>query len=178
MRGVAILLLCLTPVVSWARGGGGCLAEGTLVLTPKGTVAIERLKRGDPVWSVRNGRLEEAEVRALMKVEPEGYLEISTIMGKLEVTPEHPVMVADGEYRVARILHAGDVVYLANSGKLDAAEVRSVQWVEAKRPAYNLLVSPGGTFIARGVVVHNKGCFLPDSQILMADGTESNDQCG
>ena len=132
MRAAAILLLCLTPVVSWARGGGGCLAEGTLVLTPKGTVAIEGLRRGDPVWSVIKGKLEEAEVRALTKVEPEEYLEISTVMGKLEVTPEHPVMVAIGEYRVAGLLHAGDVVYLANRGELNAARVRSVRWVEAK----------------------------------------------
>jgi predicted lipid-binding transport protein (Tim44 family)/intein/homing endonuclease len=149
------------------------LAEGTLVLTPKGTVAIEGLKKGDPVWSVIKGKLEKAEVQALTKVEPEEYLEISTVMGKLEGTPEHPVMVANGEYRVAGLLHAGDTVYLANNGKLDAARIQSVRWIAAKRPAYNLLVSPGGTFVTGGLVVHNKGCFLPDSQILRADGTES-----
>jgi predicted lipid-binding transport protein (Tim44 family) len=37
--------------------------------------------------------------------------------------------------------------------------------------AYNLLVTPGGTYLADGVVVHNKGCFLPDTQILKADKT-------
>jgi predicted lipid-binding transport protein (Tim44 family) len=32
-------------------------------------------------------------------------------------------------------------------------------------------VTPGGTYLADGVVVHNKGCFLPDTQILKADRT-------
>ena len=59
------------------------------------------------------------------------------------------------------------------NGKLDAVRVLSVRRVAAKRPAYNLLVSPGGTFVTEGLVVHNKGCFLPDSRILRADGTES-----
>ena len=53
------------------------------------------------------------------------------------------------------------------------SKVQSVHRIAAKRPAYNLLVSPGGTFVTEGLVVHNKGCFLPDSQILRADGTES-----
>ena len=66
IRCVVLLLLFLTPVVSWARGGGGCLAEGTLVSTPGGSVAIEKLKKGDTVWSVVDGKLKKAEVRALI----------------------------------------------------------------------------------------------------------------
>ena len=41
------------------------------------------------------------------------------------------------------------------------------------RPAYNLLVMPGGTYIANSFVVHNKGCFLPETPVLRANGTES-----
>jgi predicted lipid-binding transport protein (Tim44 family) len=32
---------------------------------------------------------------------------------------------------------------------------------------------PGGTYLANDIVVHNKGCFLPDTPILRADGTSS-----
>jgi len=168
-----ILSLCLAPHLSWARGGGGCLVEGTQVLTPKGVVAIEGLKKGDFVWSIIGGKFQRAEIQALTKVQPREYLEISTTGARLEVTPEHPMMVAQGEYRLAGLLQVGDTVYLAHDGRLDAAKIQSVRRIAANRPAYNLLVSPGGTFISGGFIVHNKGCFLPDSQILKADGTES-----
>ena len=170
---VSILILFLGPVSSWARGGGGCIVEGTPVWTPNGDVAIERLKRGDSVWSVKEGRLREARVQGLTRVQPEEVLEVLTADARLEVTSEHPLMVAPGEYRLAGHLKAGDIIYVAHAGWLEEAAIVTVRRKEAKQPAYNLLVSPGGTFVTAGVVVHNKGCFLPDSQILRADGTES-----
>ena len=33
-------------------------------------------------------------------------------------------------------------------------------------------LSPAGTYLANTVVVHNKGCFLPDTPVRTADGTE------
>ena len=56
----AALLFFLAPEPSWARGGGGCVAEGTRVLAPEGTVAVEKLKKGDAVWSVIDGKLQRA----------------------------------------------------------------------------------------------------------------------
>ena len=50
--------------------------------------------------------------------------------------------------------------------------IESVRRIPAKRPAYNLLVSPGGTYLANGIVVHNKGCFLPETLIRKEDGSE------
>lgn len=169
----AALLFFLAPEPSWARGGGGCVAEGTRVLTPEGTVAVEKLKKGDAVWSVIDGKLQRAEVQALIEIEPEEYLEVSAGGTRLEVTPEHPIMVARGEYLLASRLQVGDKVSLVHNGKLHEAPVRFISRNPAKQPAYNLLVFPGGTFITEKFVLHNKGCFLPDSQILKADGHES-----
>jgi predicted lipid-binding transport protein (Tim44 family) len=168
-----MFLFFLVPISSWGRGGGGCIIEGTPVWTPNGEVAIERLKRGDSVWSVKEGRLWEARVQGLTRVQPKEYLEIWTADARVEVTSEHPLMVAPGEYRLAGLLKAGETVYLIRNGTPNAAKVQSIRRITAKPPAYNLLVSPGGTFVTAGVIVHNKGCFLPDSQILRADGTES-----
>ena len=169
----AVLLLCLSPVISWARGGGGCLAKGTLVSTPDGKVAIERLKKRDTVWSLVEGRLKRAEVRVLTEVEPEEFLEVSASGSRLEVTAEHLLMVGQGEYRLADRLNKGDTVFEMRNGRLRPARVLAVRRMAARRPAYNLLVSPGGTFVTEGLVVHNKGCFLADSPILRPDGTES-----
>jgi len=168
-----LILILIFPVLLWARGGGGCLEEGTPVLTPQGLIAIEKLKTGDRVWAVTGGKLKEARVRMVIKVQPEKYLEISTAGNRLRITPEHPVMTAPGEYVMAGQLVQGDMVFLTNKDRLTATPIQSIHDLPAKRPAYNLLVSPGGTFIAGDFALHNKGCFLPDSPILMADGRET-----
>jgi len=168
-----LFLLLLSPGLTWARGGGGCLEEGTPIRTLKGPVAIERLGVGDPVWSMASGQLKEAKVRAVIRVVPEEYLELSAGGTRVRVTPEHPVMVAPGTYRQAGFLFPGDLVFLFRAGSLKAEAVQSIHHLPGKRPAYNLLVSPGGTFLSGDLVLHNKGCFLPDSPILRADGTET-----
>ena len=60
-----------------ARGGGGCVEQGTHVLTPSGPVPIERLKTGDTVLGVDRQTLLPVTVRSLMQVQPEEYLELS-----------------------------------------------------------------------------------------------------
>ena len=169
LLGIAILLL---PALSWARAGGGCLAEGTPVLTPIGPVAIERLRVGDRVWSFQEGRLRESQVLVQTEVVAQEILEISAGGGNLRLTPEHPVMTGPGEYRMANRLKTGDNVFLVRDGLLKSTPIQSLRHIAFARQAYNLLVSPGGTFLAGSLIVHNKGCFLPESQILKADGTE------
>ena len=168
-----VVFILIFPVLSWPRGGGGCLEEGTPVRTPEGLISIEKLKAGDRVWGVAEGRLKEALVRAVIRVQPEKYLEISTGGTHLKLTPEHPLMTAPGEYVLAGQLIPGDKVFLTKKGRLTSTPIQSIHHLPAKRPAYNLLVGPGGTFIAGDFALHNKGCFLPDSPILMADGRET-----
>jgi len=168
---IFILLSIFVSSPAFARGGGGCLAKGTPVLTPSGSTAIDKLRVGDPVWSIRAGKLQKATVQALTEVRPDDYLEISTGEITFLITPEHPVMVAPGEFRVARLLQAGDAVYQIKEGALHTVPIKSVRQSQSRQPAYNLLVVPGGTFLPANIVVHNKGCFLPDSEILKADGT-------
>jgi predicted lipid-binding transport protein (Tim44 family) len=176
LRGMAwlivLLLAACSPGDCWARGGGGCVIEGTIVLTPDGPTAIESLHEGDLVWGVDSGVLQPARVAAVTKLQVEAYLEIAAGETNLLITPEHPVMVGPGEFRNAGLIQPGDRVIVDRGSELQAQPVRSVRRVHSDRPAYNLLVSPGGTFLPAGIAVHNKGCFLPDNLILLADGRE------
>lgn len=168
-----VLLLVLTgPNPLWARGGGGCLEEGTLVLTPAGAVPIEKLQAGDRVMGVSSGTLRTVTVQDVTVVHPETIMEIQAGSQTLRVTPEHPVMTAPGEFCMAGRLQAGDPVFLAAGGGVVPSTVRAIHKAAASRPAYNLLVMPAGTFVSSGVVVHNKGCFLADGMVLKSDGTE------
>jgi predicted lipid-binding transport protein (Tim44 family) len=171
--GLSVLLaIFIGPDASWARGGGGCLEEGTQVLTPTGTTAIERLQPGDRVMGVTAGRMQAVEVQGVTVVQPERILEILAGGETLRVTEEHPLMIAPGEFRIAGLLQAGDAVYLARDGTIFETQIRSIHAEPATLTAYNLMVSPAGTFVSSGFVVHNKGGFLPEGMVLKPDGTQ------
>jgi predicted lipid-binding transport protein (Tim44 family) len=146
--------------------------EGTSIMTPGGVSAVEHLCEGDLVWGVSGQTLTAARVVASTKLDVEAYIEVSAGETSLFTTSEHPVMVGTGEFRAAGRIQPGERVMVTRGNNLQEERVRSVRRVDADKPAYNLLVSPGGTFISSGIIVHNKGCFLPDSLILASDGRE------
>ncbi len=166
-----LLIGLLLAQPAWGRGGGGCLEQGTPVLTPSGPVAVERLAPGDAVWSVVNGKIRAATVQVRLEVQPEEYVELSVAGRVLRLTPEHPVQIGPGVFRIAAELRAGDTVWSIESDRIQSVTLRSARRIKAEHAAYNLLVLPGGTFLAEGVVVHNKGCFLPDTPVLRTDGS-------
>jgi hypothetical protein len=158
MRTIRFILAALTlmtcATLAHARGGGGCFEAGTPVLTPAGSKPIEQLKPGDAVFSVVANQLCPARVSSCQQA-------------------EHPFETSPGTFVEARDLRAGDEIEMIERGNIRARHITAVRVVAAAHPAYNLLVTPGGTFVADGAVVHNKGCFLPDTPILRADGSEA-----
>jgi len=177
MKKIFILTICTICFLAsgftlHARGGGGCLMQGTLVLTPSGNIPVELLKPGDVVFGANRGTLTRAVVRSLSMVQPDHYIQI-IVNGKigLAVTQEHPIEVSLGVFRMASLLKSGNKVNIISQNRFMTGTITSISTVPARLPAYNLLVSPAGTFVANGIVVHNKGCFLPDTLIRMADGT-------
>ncbi len=170
IRWFTVLLagLALGPVALCARGGGGCLAAGTRIATPHGDVAIESVRVGDTVWGLVAGQRVPARVEEVYAVEPLEYVELVTGDGVgLCATPEHPVQVAVGTFVRADHLRASASLFRAST-RVPLAKVRRLR---ADRPAFNLFVAPGGVFFANGLLVHNKGCFLPDTPVLLADGS-------
>jgi hypothetical protein len=120
---VILGVLALSCGTLFARGGGGCIEEGTPVLTPAGPVAVERLAPGDPVLTVVAGGTAPATVEALVRVECEEYVELSASMRVLRVTAEHPVAVAEyfGRVVAACIIGVSIVVAAAVIGGIIAA---------------------------------------------------------
>jgi len=174
MRSIFIFLCTLLVTsIAWGRGGGGCLEEGTLIATPAGQVPVEQLARGDAVWAVVEGELQPAIIQATVEVDPAEYVEIAAAGRILRVTAEHPLQIDPGVFRVAANLRPGDTLYLRETNHFRTAQIDAITRVKAVHPAFNLLVMPGGTYLANDIVVHNKGCFLPDTPILRADGTPS-----
>ena len=166
------LIMGLLPFSLYGRGGGGCLREGTPVATPQGERAVETLKPGDEVYAVCQGRLTPAKVCAVMQVRPDSFCELIIDGRTLLLTSEHPVETDAGEFCIASRLKVGDGVCCMVDGSVQRFAVQSTRQIPATAAAWNLLVSPCGTYVAGGVVVHNKGCFLPETLIRRQDGSE------
>lgn len=164
------LIAAITP--AYARGGGGCVEQGTAIATPSGPITIEQLKPGDLVWAVSRGKTVEAVVQSTTEVEADEYCELNAGGKTLRVTGEHPVEIAPGVFKMASFIRAGQPVCLVEQGGIKSANVKTAARSRGQLPAYNLLVAPHGTYIAGGIVVHNKGCFLPETPIRLADDTE------
>src|SRR5439155_15292703 len=146
-------LLVFVPGKALARGGGGCLAAGTPILTPQGSVPIERLQPGDSVWTILGGQLRPGTVQARIEVEVDDFLELSIAGRTLRVTPEHPFQIAPGIFRLASDLMPGDMVRLYQDRAMRSSRLISVKKLPLTTHdspltpslAYNLLVTPGGT---------------------------------
>ena len=173
LSAVVALLLGSLPSSAPARGGGGCLGKGSPVLTPAGPVPVEALKPGDTVLSFSGRGIVAAQVQAVTSVDPAEYWELAVGGRVLRLTAEHPVETSPGVFRMASFLRTGDRVVVQEQGGVGAGTLESVRRLAATARACNLLVSPGGTYMANGIVVHNKGCFLPETLIRKADGSQA-----
>lgn len=137
---------------SWLTETGEppCFPSGTQIETDAGPVAIEHIKVGDQVFSLRDG--EHALVPVLgIKVRRTEYLLVLTLSdGELTVTPDHPIWFA-GAWRPAYQIERGDQL-TGLSGSLQVLSVRhEVRDVEVR----TLRVGTPHSFFAEGVWVHN-----------------------
>ena len=81
------------------------------------------------------------------------------------VTPEHPVFTGNGTLALASVLAPGDILPENN-------RILSIRKGQGSLQVYNLLTEWPHTYFAEGLLVHNKGCFLPQTPVRMADGSE------
>ncbi len=138
-------------------GGGGCFPPGTPIATPCGEVPIESLAPGDAILSLTDqGLLVPTAVRSLLVARNE-LLEVKTRRGSLQATPDHPVGGVGGNFQPLGELHRGDRILRWASGRLTSDRVRRVSQGLSEALVFNLQVDAPHTFLASGIVVHNKG---------------------
>lgn len=151
---VTLVLLAAAAVVQGCGGiFGGCVLRGTPVATPLGPVAVEMIREGDPVWTVRDdGSLEAGWVVAIRGAGAPSHLQLSLADGRsLGVTRDHPVGAADGFMPAGR-LRPGDSLRTESGERT----VIAVERVGRPSRVYDISVEPNNTYLAAGVVVHNK----------------------
>jgi hypothetical protein len=133
-------------------------------------VAIERLSAGDPVVVFEKGGFREGRVVATTRIEAGETIELSFPGGAVVATAAHPFATGTGVFRAAGGIQTGDFLLLRDGNGFRRVPVLSIRRIPGEAVAFDLLVDRGGVFLASGVLVHNKGCFLPDTPILLPGG--------
>ncbi len=125
-----------------------CLAAGTLIDTPRGAVAVEKLQEGDPVWTTNEAgeRVPAVILKTARVMVPSTHEMVHVILRdgrELWASPGHPT--TDG--RKLGDLKIGD--------SLDGARITAVERVPYNQPAtYDLLPSGGtGFYWANGILI-------------------------
>jgi predicted lipid-binding transport protein (Tim44 family)/uncharacterized membrane protein YgcG len=137
--------------------GGGCFSAGTRIDTPEGSVPIETLKSGDKILAItREGQTVETTVRGIF-IHKNLVLRIKTKEEILFATKEHPVSLGGGRFQMAGELHPGDRIMKWRGGRLIEEEVQEVSITDKDGLVFNLQADEPHTFLAEGIVVHNKG---------------------
>jgi hypothetical protein len=134
-------------------GGGGCFLAGAPITMADGsTKPIEEIRAGDFVLAYDEiaKQMKPDKVREVHKpVEVPFYLVVNQSM---KLTPNHRVL-SKGEWVEIGQLAVGDTL-TAPGGK--AVPIEKIEKVEGKVTVYNFAVNPYETYVANGVIVHNK----------------------
>jgi hypothetical protein len=138
----------------WACScGSGCFLAGTKITMADGTVKpIESIAAGDVIlaYDEASGELKPDEVKAVHDpVEWSYYLVVND---RIRLTPTHPVL-SDGKWIEIGKLEPGATL-TGPDGK--AIVIESIKTVEQPVTVYNFSVNPYQTYVADGVIVHNK----------------------
>jgi hypothetical protein len=138
---------------------GGCFLPGTEISLADGsTKPVEAIEAGDLVlaWDEESGATKADAVRGVHDpIHADGYLIVND---RLRFTETHPVLV-DGAWRTAGELAVGDVLTAADGSPV---VIESIRTVLGPVTVYNFEVDPLGTYVANGIVVHNKK--LPEKE--------------
>lgn len=142
-------LICVLAIAIPGLLSTGCIVEGTPIDTPSGPRAIEDLREGDLV-TTRSG---EGRILRVLPARSLGFLRIVfDDGGVLCATAVHPIATPSGWMEAGTLAPGSAVV-----GREGMRTVASVDLARSWIRVYDLEVSPDPTFVAGGVVVHNKG---------------------
>lgn len=134
-------------------GGGGCFLAGTMILTGDGTeLPIEDIKKGMDVYAFdkESGELRVSKVsETFFHPKENTYLIIND---DLLVTPNHPVLNNNKWVEIGE-LEEGDMLTDKDNNPIP---INKIEEVKELSDVFNFEVEKYHTYVAQGIIVHNK----------------------
>jgi hypothetical protein len=177
-----------TGVVGYGKGKGSCFIAGTKVSMADGTdkniedIVVEDMVKGqngdNKVIALDPTLLDERKLYSFN--DNEHYF----------FTSEHPFMTEEGwksikpektkerdgvelYNQLEGELKVGDKL-VTETGSVEITDIKSKEINDPGMPLYNFHVSNDNSYIADKYVVHNKGCFIAGTDVVLKDGTTKN----
>ena len=142
-------------------GGNTCFLKGTQILLADGTnKSIEKLNVGEIVLGIdENKNIVQAPItETFVHKETSGYLVIKTEdKNKIRATTNHPIHKGN-EFVEAGTLKVGDLISILDekTNQLKETKIIKIKKRPWSRTVYNIEVDEIHTYIAEGIIVHNK----------------------
>ncbi|MFZ2955368.1 MAG: TIM44-like domain-containing protein [Candidatus Ozemobacteraceae bacterium] len=135
---------------------------------------ISLLRPGDRLRtrSLKKGAVESTVIER-HDWEVEGYLELTTSHGTVRVTRDHLFALPGGNLLTAGSLKPGMMLLSEERDRFAEARVNAIRAVDGPVRVYNVLTDWPQSYFAESHLVHNKGCFVPETLVQHADGTET-----
>jgi hypothetical protein len=151
--------------------GVHCFAAGTMVKMADGTEkTIENITYGDKILSYNfsENKTENAIVLATDNRKHHNLLQIKTEKGSITTTDDHPFYIKGKGWCAvnpggarqytgmegSQTMQKGDFMYYLENGKINQAEIISIQPLNICVPAYTITrLSSGNSFFANGCLV-------------------------
>lgn len=146
----------------------GCIGKDAVIATDNGNKIISDLCKGDKLLSTTG---KYVTVSQIIKSTEKMIYRIETANGSIDLTPGHPVMLADGRIKTARQIDKHDFILMQDC----ATEVCEVTYCEYNDMVYNFYVeeSNAGTYVyANGFAVgdaHAQNAPLPQEKIVYSE---------
>ena len=134
-------------------GGQGCFLAGTMILTGDGTeMPIENIKEGMEVYAFdkESGELKVSKVsQTFFHPKENTYLIVND---NLLVTPNHPVLNNNKWVEIGE-LEEGDMLTDKDNNPIPISKIEEVNELS---DVFNFEVEKYHTYVAEGIIVHNK----------------------
>lgn len=138
-----------------------CFLAGTIITMADGsTKPIEAVKVGDVVLSYdQSGDSMKPDTVKEVFVHPKESIYL-IVNGNLKVTPNH-IVLTKGQWRQIGELKVGDVLTNTKGEEVPIVDIAKVQETV---DVYNFEVNPYHTYVANGLIVHNRKVIQPAEQ--------------
>jgi len=151
------------------KSSSSCVSGDTLILTKNGEKYAKDITDKDILLSYIDGEcVENPQVSIFTMATKESIDKITFEDGShLFITDKHPILFADGEYRMLRVIRHTDLTALPKVATVDGG--RKIKKIESYRnngTLYNFLVDHDN-FIANGVVLACENVDLADDVLIV-----------
>ncbi len=135
-----------------------CFPGDALVLTPRGYIRIDEVRKGDSVLSPdEEGILRPTHVNRIVSHRSHAVLKVVSQTQGLSfgATKRHPVETARGWVRIRDLKPGDSLTHIENNGSRVMHKVQRVEETRRVEPVYNIIVGGNHTYIVRGCVAHS-----------------------